>query len=137
MRALIVDDDMVFRSLANGILTRIGFTVEVARTELEAVTITTSGPPPTLALIDWNLGTVMGGLNVIRRLRSRPGTHQTCICLWSVERDRHIWNTAIHAGANAVLPKPLGPEHMWQLLSRLGVLTLPENAPAVRSAGAI
>ncbi len=122
----------VFRGLASGILTSIGFTVTVAKNHQEAMHLASMELPPTLCLVDWHLGGPTNScLDIIRRLRARPGTFQTCICLWSMDRDRRNWNTAIHAGANAVLPKPLGPQHLWQLLSRLGVLQLPDTKPDI------
>ncbi len=122
MRALVVDDDVVSRGFASAILTRIGFAVDVAATAEEAIARAAQGEPASVVLVDWHLGAPDAGLAVIRRLRALPGTHHTCVCLWSVDRNRDIWNVAIHAGANAVLPKPLGPEHLWMLLSRLGVM---------------
>ncbi|MBA3684470.1 MAG: response regulator [Planctomycetes bacterium] len=130
MRALVVDDDVVSRGFASAILKRIGFEVEVAATGHDALQRAIIGEPAALVLVDWHLGAPDAGLAVIRQLRALPGTHHTCVCLWSVDRNREIWNIAIHAGANAVLPKPLGPEHMWMLLSRLGVLQAAQNAAA-------
>jgi CheY-like chemotaxis protein len=133
MRALVVDDDVVSRGFASAVLARIGFEVEAAATGREALECAGKGAPAALVLVDWHLGASDAGLDVIRQLRALPGTHQTCVCLWSVDRNREIWNTAIHAGANAVLPKPLGPEHLWMLLSRLGVLQAAQAAEATRA----
>ncbi len=52
MLALVVDDDVVFRGLASGILARIGFTVLVAKNTQEAAELGSTGPPLALALID-------------------------------------------------------------------------------------
>ena len=121
MQALVVDDDPVCRAVAVATLAKLGFAVHAAADVTEACARHAALSDLRLALVDWHLGDI-NGLDVIRALRQRANTHRTCICLFTGETGREVWNTAIAAGANAVLRKPLDEGDLWYELTRLGAV---------------
>jgi len=121
MQALVVDDDPICRRVAEATLVKLGFWVHTAAGVDEACARHAALPDLRLALVDWHLGDTTG-LAVIRALRQRIRTHRTCICLFTTETGRTVWNDAIAAGANAVLKKPLDEADRWYELARLGAV---------------
>lgn len=121
MQALVVDDDPVCRAVAGASLARLGYAVHLVGDAAAACARHAALPDLRLALIDWHLGDLTG-LEVIRVLRQRSSSHRTCICLFTAETGRPVWNEAIAAGANAVLRKPLDEGDLWYELSRLGAI---------------
>ena len=121
MQALVVDDDPICRSVAVATLGKLGFAVHSAAHGAEACARLGPLTELRLALVDWHLGDVKG-VEVIRALRQRPHSHRICICLFTSDTGRAVWNEAIAAGANAVLRKPLDEGDIWYELARIGAI---------------
>lgn len=123
MRALVADDNPVFRDVAAAQLRMLGFEVATAKDGGEAITQIEASGDFDLVIVDWQMGPP-DGEELIRHVRSRPGTHQTCVCLWTATPTQERRDTAIKKGANAVLPKPVGLRELAMHLALLGIRPL-------------
>lgn len=123
---LLVDDESVY---LNGLVSHIEKSVTLssvleittARTDQEAIQIA-SLKKPILVIEDIDLGVGSeNGIDVVRRLRSTNFKGQICI-----HSNRFLFEdtkTAMDAGANTVLPKPMSRVHLLTLI----LAALPEN----------
>ena len=110
-RVLVVEDEKDIAGLVKHTLERGGDTiVEVAASGDQALRAA-SEQPPDLIVLDLNLP-VLGGLEVCRLLRTRPGTARTPIIMLTArasESDRVI---GLDAGADDYVTKPFSPREL-------------------------
>ena len=123
MRALVADDNPVFRDVAAAQLRMLGFEVATASDGDDAMTVITAQRQFDLMVVDWQMGPPDGEA-LIRRVRTLPNTHQICICLWTSTPTQERREIAIRCGANAVLPKPVGLRELAMHLALLGLRPL-------------
>lgn len=123
MRALVADDNPVFRDVAAAQLRMLGFEVATASDGDDAMAVITAQGQFDLMVVDWQMGPPDGEA-LIRRVRTLPNTHQTCICLWTSTPTQERREIAIRCGANAVLPKPVGLRELAMHLALLGLRPL-------------
>lgn len=123
MRALIADDNPVFRDVAAAQLRMLGFEVATAKDGGDAMDQIEASGDFDLVIVDWQMGPP-NGEELIQHVRSRPGNHQTCICLWTATPTQERRDIAITKGANAVLPKPVGLRELAMHLALLGIRPL-------------
>jgi CheY-like chemotaxis protein len=123
MRALVADDNPVFRDVAAAQLRMLGFEVATARDGEDAMTAIGEQGQFDLMIIDWQMGPP-DGEELIRRVRTLPRTHEICICLWTATPTQERREVAIRCGANAVLPKPVGLRELATHLALLGLRPL-------------
>jgi DNA-binding response OmpR family regulator len=111
MRVLVVEDETDIAGLIKHTLERGGDTiVEIAPSGDQALKLA-SEQPPDLIILDLNLP-VLGGLEVCRLLRTRPGTATTPIIMLtarSTESDRVV---GLDAGADDYITKPFSPREL-------------------------
>lgn len=116
---LLVDDEGVYREGMRCLLSRfsrVGRHIEFcgAASATEGLAIA-RGAPPKLIFVDVDLGDAgMNGLDVVRSLREEGFRGYIC-----VHSNRFLFEdnkAALEAGANAFLPKPIGPTHFLKLL---------------------
>lgn len=111
MRVLVVEDENDIAGLIKHTLERGGDTVvEIAASGDQALKLATEGVPD-LIILDLNLP-VLGGLEVCRLLRTRPGTAKTPIIMLtarSTESDRVL---GLDAGADDYITKPFSPREL-------------------------
>lgn len=70
---------------------------------------------PDLIILDLDLShSHFDGLDILRHYRSQSG--RALVTIHSNRTDPHLYRTAIDAGADSVLPKPLSKEHFVKLL---------------------
>ncbi|MCA8901425.1 MAG: response regulator [Hyphomonas sp.] len=105
-RVLIADDNPVNALIARRALESAGFTVTVASTGAEALEVA-ERMTPALILMDLRMP-VMDGFEATRRLRA-VGSRVPVIAL-SAEVNPEIERSALAAGVNAVVAKPIEPE---------------------------
>jgi two-component system CheB/CheR fusion protein len=125
-RLVIVEDNDDSRELMCALLTRSGFEVRTAADGLSALTLIAEFAPHA-AVVDVGLPGI-DGFEVARRLRADPKHHQlTLIALtgYGQQSDRA---TAINAGFDAHLVKPVRLEQLLAIISRQD--PEPERAPA-------
>ena len=110
-RVLVVEDEGDIAGLIKHTLERSGdATVEIAASGDQALKAA-SEQPPDLIILDLNLP-VLGGLEVCRLLRTRPGTAKTPIIMVtarSTESDRVV---GLDAGADDYITKPFSPREL-------------------------
>ena len=110
-RVLVVEDEHDIAGLIKHTLERGGdAVVEVASSGDQALKMATEQPPD-LIILDLNLP-VLGGLEVCRLLRTRPGTAKTPIIMLtarSTESDRVV---GLDAGADDYITKPFSPREL-------------------------
>ena len=111
IRVLVVEDENDIAGLIKHTLERSGdAVVEVAPSGDQALKLA-SEQPPDLIILDLNLP-VLGGLEVCRLLRTRPGTAKTPIIMLtarSTEGDRVV---GLDAGADDYITKPFSPREL-------------------------
>lgn len=127
MRALIIDDSRVMRSILRRILTPLGLDVDEAGDGQTALETMEAGPLPDVCLIDWNMP-VMDGYTFVTRVRARPEWRGVTLMMVTTESEHSQIVRALAAGAHEYVIKPFPPEAIVEKLATLGVLPL--GAPA-------
>jgi CheY-like chemotaxis protein len=116
-RILVVDDEPAQRFLLRRIFERAGHEVTDAGDGAAALRVVRESPPD-LVVTDMMMP-VMGGDELIRRLRFEPAT--AGIPILAVSGDPHL-----AVGADAVIPKP----HKWEDLTKVAAGLLREGRGA-------
>jgi signal transduction histidine kinase len=116
-RVLIVDDDTLSRTLAEALLTPMGYHLRTAASGEEAL-VAVEEETPDLVLLDV-LMPGMDGFEVCRRLRERLHTDYIPIILVTAMDDRHDLVRGLEAGADDFLRKPM---HGAELRARVSNL---------------
>lgn len=102
---LVVDDNHADRNLLRDMLGRQGFKVHEAGDGLEAIDMVERSEPD-LIIIDLRMP-VMGGLETLRRLRTRPGSHELPIIAITAAPSSELAAATRSAGADRLLAKPI------------------------------
>jgi CheY-like chemotaxis protein len=116
-RVLVVDDLEENRAVVRDMLGQLGFEVCEAADGLEALERIQSLRPD-LILMDMVMPNV-DGLEAIRRLRQRPDSAELPVITVSASASSCDEESALAAGANAFLPKPI---HEPTLIAQIGSL---------------
>lgn len=114
MRVLVVDDDPTTVLVVRQALTRFGYEVETASNGKEAWSILGDSETP-IVVTDLEMP-VEDGLALCKRIRSAEFNHYTYIVLLTHHKERENLLTALSAGADDFVGKPLDAE---QLRARL------------------
>jgi DNA-binding response OmpR family regulator len=105
MRILIAEDDFTTRTLLLNMLKKEGYEVMIAANGLEAWDALRQPDAPRLLLLDW-LMPVMGGLEVVHRVRALPTEQPPYIIMLTIKDEKIDIITGLDAGANDYLTKP-------------------------------
>jgi CheY-like chemotaxis protein len=115
MHALIIDDDARLRQVLTRLLRSGGFdTVDEAADGEEALRTLTSVHPD-LILTDCQMPR-MDGIAFVRQLRARGD--RTPVIMLSGHGDPHLVVTAVRAGVNNYLPKPIHPDVLFEKIEQ-------------------
>jgi two-component system chemotaxis response regulator CheY len=120
VRALVVDDSAVIRTVLTRILAGLGFEVVSAVNGKEALEKLESGKRPDLTMVDWNMPE-MNGYEFIRAVRSDARWRDMPIMMVTTETEMEQVVRALAAGANEYLMKPFTPEMVQEKLAILGI----------------
>ena len=123
MRALVVDDSAVIRTVLTRILNGLGFEVTQAcdgRDALAKLAELADAGRPDIALVDWNMPE-MNGYELIRSLRSQAHYRDLPLMMVTTETEMDQVVRALAAGANEYLMKPFTPEMVQEKLAILGL----------------
>ncbi|MBM3986656.1 MAG: response regulator [Planctomycetes bacterium] len=120
MRALVIDDSAVIRTVLTRILTKLGFEVVQAAHGKEALECLRGGPLPAIALVDWNMPE-MNGYEFIRSVRQSSEWRDLPLMMVTTETEMEQVVKALAAGANEYLMKPFTPEMVEEKLQLLGI----------------
>jgi len=132
MKILIADDDDVLRHILQATLTKWGYEVTASRNGLEAWEILHGNDAPRLAILDWIMPG-MDGIEICRRIRSRPSEPYIYIVLLTAKVRKEDAVAGLDAGADDYLSKPFDPAELQARL-RAGrrILDLQEALLAAR-----
>ena len=115
MHALVIDDDARLRQVLTRLLRTGGFdTVDEAADGEEALRTLTSVHPD-LILTDCQMPR-MDGIAFVRQLRARGD--RTPVIMLSGQGDPHLVVTAVRAGVNNYLPKPIHPDVLFEKIEQ-------------------
>jgi two-component system chemotaxis response regulator CheY len=120
VRALVVDDSAVIRTVLTRILAGLGFEVVSAVNGKEALEKLELGKRPDLTMVDWNMPE-MNGYEFIRAVRSDARWRDMPIMMVTTETEMEQVVRALAAGANEYLMKPFTPEMVQEKLAILGI----------------
>jgi two-component system chemotaxis response regulator CheY len=120
VRALVVDDSAVIRTVLTRILAGLGFEVVSAVNGKEALEKLESGKRPDLTMVDWNMPE-MNGYEFIRAVRADTRWRDMPIMMVTTETEMEQVVRALAAGANEYLMKPFTPEMVQEKLAILGI----------------
>ena len=110
-RVLVIEDEHDIAGLIKHTLERGGdAVVEVASSGDQALKLATEQPPE-LIILDLNLP-VLGGLEVCRLLRTRPGTAKTPIIMLTARSSESDRVVGLDAGADDYITKPFSPREL-------------------------
>jgi two-component system chemotaxis response regulator CheY len=120
VRALVVDDSAVIRTVLTRILAGLGFEVVSAVNGKEALEKLELGKRPDLTMVDWNMPE-MNGYEFIRAVRADTRWRDMPIMMVTTETEMEQVVRALAAGANEYLMKPFTPEMVQEKLAILGI----------------
>lgn len=107
MKCMIVDDSATMRRILVNALKGIGYAdVVEAGDGQEALNKLT--PDIGLIITDWNMP-VMGGLDLVKALRGKPGTEQLPILMVTTRSGQADILQAVEAGVSSYILKPFTP----------------------------
>jgi two-component system, chemotaxis family, chemotaxis protein CheY len=120
LRALIVDDSRVIRTLLRKFLHAQGFDtcVEAAHGREALARLAETGPIE-LALIDWNMP-VMNGLELVSAIRQHRAFDATKLMMVTTESETAQIVRALETGADEYIMKPFTPDALRDKLDILG-----------------
>lgn len=114
---LIVDDSATMRSMVSDVLRGGGYTVVAAIHGADALD-KVAGQEVRLVITDFNMP-VMGGLDLIEKLRAKPEFKFTPILVLTTETEDALKNRGKAAGATGWVTKPFDPKRLLQVVNRL------------------
>ncbi len=121
-RVLVIDDDPGLIKMMGLILHKAGYKVEVATSGIDGLAKTDEFKPD-IVILD-RMMPFMDGLEVVRRLRSRPGTTQIPIIMLSAMGRVEDKVDGFEAGVDDYVHKPVEPK---ELLARTKALLMRAN----------
>ena len=134
MRVLVADDDPVYRSMLQELLTGWHFEVILASDGREALEVMDGEDPPQLVLLDWEMPRV-DGFEVARSIRSSDASHRAYVLMITgSKREKDIMQVLV-CGADDYLIKPLDPMDLKiHIRSAMRILHLQEELDELREA---
>lgn len=117
-KALIVDDDRLFRTMLDRAFARAGFVTAQAASGPEALAVLDRFIPELLVLDIWMPGE-FDGVEACRRVRADQRFQDLVIVMMSAADKRKETDRCLEAGANLFIPKPFSPKHFLDQVSRL------------------
>ena len=115
-RVLLVDDDLVNRTIATAMLQNGGHTVDVAEDGLQALERAAAAPYDVI-LMDVQMPH-MDGLEAARRIRALPGHAHTPIIAITANAFDQDRQACLDAGMNDFVPKPIVPGRLNEVLAQ-------------------
>lgn len=120
LRGLVIDDSRAARAMVSRMLQQLGFTVDTAEHGADALQKLDPENPPDAILVDWNMP-VMDGVAFARSMRKIKGFSTTPLLMISSESDPRRVASALLAGIDEYLFKPVDTDTIRARLEILGV----------------
>jgi two-component system chemotaxis response regulator CheY len=121
VRALIVDDSKTIRDLLGDILRDLGFEVHDAENGEAALAALDALQDVDVVLVDWIMPE-MDGLSFVKAVRSRRERDKVRLLMVTTQTEMPRVVTALEAGADEYLMKPVTREMVRQKLELMGVV---------------
>ena len=120
MRALVIDDTRISRTIVGGILRGLGFETREAQNGKEGLQELQAAGPFELAIVDWNMPE-MNGLEFIRAVRGNALYSGMKIIVLTIEADLSHIVEALELGANEYALKPVSEKLLREKLTAIGL----------------
>lgn len=112
MKALIVDDSLVVRTIIENTVTAMGYEALQAGNGKEAVDLLAEHADEVeLMLLDWNMP-VQDGHETVTQIRKNDKYNNLCILMVSTESEDKKVGEALASGANGYLAKPFDRDEL-------------------------
>ena len=118
MKVLVVDDSTTMVMSLKSTLTMNGFEVETANNGQMALDKLNSGTRPNLILTDINMP-VMGGLELIGKVRGMPGLKFIPVLTLTTETDTAKRDAGKRAGATGWIVKPVSGDDLIKVIKKV------------------
>lgn len=119
MRAIVVDDSRVMRTILRRMLEAAGFQVLEAGDGQAALALLREQGGADLVFIDWNMP-VMNGFELLREIRRQSGYDGMRLMMVTTETEIEHVAKALEAGANEYLMKPFTANMVREKLHIIG-----------------
>jgi len=117
-KILVVDDSKVMRRIVARCLNSLGFkNISEAGNGIEALDVVENDGVD-LVLTDWCMPK-MYGIDLLRALRSNPGTEKLPVVMITAEAQEHLIEEAMAAGASYYIAKPFTCDVVQKALARV------------------
>ncbi len=121
LTAMVIDDSRAARTLVGNMLGKLGFEVEKAEHGQDALDkLVELAEPPAAVVVDWNMP-VMDGVEFAREFRKHDKFKTTPLLMISSESDPRRVASALLAGIDEYLFKPVDSEMIRERLGMLGL----------------
>jgi two-component system chemotaxis response regulator CheY len=120
MRALVIDDSKAIRTILGKMLQDRGYEVDEACDGAEALEKVLAGPPPDVALVDWNMPE-MNGYEFVQAARANPALDTMRLMMVTTESELNKVMEALEAGADEYVMKPFTVEIISDKLRLIGL----------------
>lgn len=112
MKALIVDDSLVIRSIIEKIVTPMGYETLKASNGQEALDLLEKNAEDVeLVILDWNMP-LLNGWETLSAIKKNRAYDHVCIIMVSTEAEDEKIDQAIGAGAHGYISKPFEAEEL-------------------------
>ena len=118
MLVMIVDDSPTLLASMEGVLTRLGHSVEKAPSAEDALQKLKGGMKPRLIITDLNMG-AMNGIDFIKSAKALPLCAFTPMLMLTTESQQSKRDEAKAAGAAGWLVKPVAADALAQVVKQL------------------
>jgi len=116
--AVVVEDDQIIAMVVEHLLSRRGFTVEIARDGRQALTFMEEMPTPALVVLDVMLPYV-DGFDLIRRIRAHATWSEVPVVMLTAKSQEQYIVKALDDGANDYVVKPFRPGELMARIRRV------------------
>lgn len=116
--AVVVEDDQIIATMVEHLLSRRGFSVEIARDGRQALAFIESMPAPALVVLDVMLPYV-DGFDLIRKIRQHPTWNEVPVVMLTAKSQEQNIVRALDEGANDYLVKPFRPGELMARIRRV------------------
>lgn len=120
MNTLVIDDETDVRRVLSTMLARLGHDVREAGDGRRALDMLRDGPRPDLVLLDWRMPD-MDGLATLKSIRSHPEWGPVRVMMVTGVNDWEEITSALDAGADEYLMKPVTARALRSKLESLGL----------------